>query len=81
MKNNFNMTILPRRSGVSMHLPVAFPAILFCSIMLFLAVSESGRPPRYLVLSEGRLTATFSRAEATEQKIMEAATLGSRKAG
>jgi ABC-type sugar transport system ATPase subunit len=31
---------------------------------------------RILVLSEGRLTATFSRAEATEHKIMEAATLG-----
>jgi len=30
---------------------------------------------RILVLSEGRLTATFSRAEATEHKIMEAATL------
>jgi ABC-type sugar transport system ATPase subunit len=29
---------------------------------------------RILVLSEGRLTASFSRAEATEQKIMEAAT-------
>ena len=29
---------------------------------------------RILVLSEGRLTAEFSRAEATEQKIMEAAT-------
>jgi ABC-type sugar transport system ATPase subunit len=36
---------------------------------------------RILVLSEGRLTATFSRAEATEQKIMEAATIGARKAG
>jgi ribose transport system ATP-binding protein len=36
---------------------------------------------RILVLSEGRLTATFSRAEATEHKIMEAATLGARKAG
>ena len=35
---------------------------------------------RILVLSEGRLTACFSRAEATEQKIMEAATLGARKA-
>ena len=31
---------------------------------------------RILVLSEGRLTAEFSRAEATEHKIMEAATLG-----
>jgi ABC-type sugar transport system ATPase subunit len=31
---------------------------------------------RILVLSEGRLTASFLRAEATEQKIMEAATLG-----
>jgi ABC-type sugar transport system ATPase subunit len=29
---------------------------------------------RILVLSEGRLTASFSRGEATEQKIMEAAT-------
>ena len=29
---------------------------------------------RILVLSEGRLTASFTRAEATEQKIMEAAT-------
>jgi ribose transport system ATP-binding protein len=36
---------------------------------------------RILVLSEGRLTASFLRSEATEQKIMEAATLGSRKAG
>jgi ABC-type sugar transport system ATPase subunit len=35
---------------------------------------------RILVLSEGRLTATFARGEATEQKIMEAATLGVRKA-
>jgi ABC-type sugar transport system ATPase subunit len=35
---------------------------------------------RILVLSEGRLTATFSRSEATEQKIMEAATLGARAA-
>jgi ABC-type sugar transport system ATPase subunit len=35
---------------------------------------------RILVLSEGRLTATFLRGEATEQKIMEAATLGVRKA-
>ena len=31
---------------------------------------------RILVLSEGRLTAEFSRQEATEEKIMEAATLG-----
>ena len=31
---------------------------------------------RILVLSEGRLTASFLRSEATEQKIMEAATLG-----
>ena len=31
---------------------------------------------RILVLSEGSLTASFNRAEATEQKIMEAATLG-----
>jgi ABC-type sugar transport system ATPase subunit len=36
---------------------------------------------RILVLSEGRLTASFLRGEATEQKIMEAATRGSRKAG
>jgi ribose transport system ATP-binding protein len=36
---------------------------------------------RILVLSEGRLTASFGRAEATEHKIMEAATLGTRKAG
>jgi ABC-type sugar transport system ATPase subunit len=36
---------------------------------------------RILVLSEGRLTASFLRGEATEQKIMEAATLGARKAG
>jgi ribose transport system ATP-binding protein len=35
---------------------------------------------RILVLSEGRLTAAFNRGEATEQKIMEAATLGVRKA-
>jgi ABC-type sugar transport system ATPase subunit len=35
---------------------------------------------RILVLSEGRLTASFGRAEATEQKIMEAATLGTRMA-
>jgi ABC-type sugar transport system ATPase subunit len=34
---------------------------------------------RILVLSEGRLTASFTRAEATEHKIMEAATLGARK--
>jgi ABC-type sugar transport system ATPase subunit len=33
---------------------------------------------RILVLSEGRLTASFSRAEATEHKIMEAATLGAK---
>jgi len=32
------------------------------------------------VLSEGRLTAAFTRAEATEQKIMEAATAGAKKA-
>ena len=31
---------------------------------------------RILVLSEGRLTAEFSADEATEEKIMEAATLG-----
>ena len=31
---------------------------------------------RILVLSDGRLTASFLRSEATEQKIMEAATLG-----
>src|SRR5207249_12144084 len=31
---------------------------------------------RILVLCEGRLTAEFSRQEATEQRIMEAATLG-----
>jgi ABC-type sugar transport system ATPase subunit len=36
---------------------------------------------RILVLSEGRQTATFTRAEATEQKIMEAATLGIRPIG
>jgi ribose transport system ATP-binding protein len=36
---------------------------------------------RILVLSEGRLTASFLRSEATEHKIMEAATLGARKAG
>jgi ABC-type sugar transport system ATPase subunit len=30
---------------------------------------------RILVLAEGRITAEFPRAEATEQKIMEAATL------
>jgi ABC-type sugar transport system ATPase subunit len=35
---------------------------------------------RILVLSEGRLTASFLRSEATEHKIMEAATLGARKA-
>jgi ABC-type sugar transport system ATPase subunit len=35
---------------------------------------------RILVLSEGRLTASFLRSEATEQKIMEAATLGAAKA-
>ncbi|HTN74406.1 MAG TPA: sugar ABC transporter ATP-binding protein, partial [Pirellulaceae bacterium] len=34
---------------------------------------------RVLVLSEGRLTAEFSREEATEHKIMEAATLGAQK--
>ena len=33
---------------------------------------------RILVLSEGRLTAEFDRSEATEQKIMEAATLGAK---
>jgi ribose transport system ATP-binding protein len=33
---------------------------------------------RILVLSEGRLTAEFSRAEATEHKIMEAATMGAK---
>lgn len=33
---------------------------------------------RILVLSEGRLTAEFSRAEATEHRIMEAATAGAR---
>ena len=31
---------------------------------------------RILVLSEGSLTANFNRSEATEEKIMEAATLG-----
>jgi ABC-type sugar transport system ATPase subunit len=31
---------------------------------------------RIIVLAEGRLTAEFPRAEATEQKIMEAATGG-----
>jgi ABC-type sugar transport system ATPase subunit len=36
---------------------------------------------RILVLSEGRLTASFARGEATEHKIMEAATQGARKAG
>jgi ribose transport system ATP-binding protein len=35
---------------------------------------------RILVLAEGRLTASFTRAEATEQKIMEAATQGMRVA-
>ena len=35
---------------------------------------------RILVLSEGRLTASLRRGEATEQKIMEAATLGAKKA-
>jgi ABC-type sugar transport system ATPase subunit len=35
---------------------------------------------RILVLSEGRLTATFDRREASEQKIMEAATQGARAA-
>jgi ABC-type sugar transport system ATPase subunit len=34
---------------------------------------------RILVLSEGRLTASYTRAEATEQKIMEAATAGARQ--
>jgi ribose transport system ATP-binding protein len=34
---------------------------------------------RILVLSEGRLTAEFSREEATEHKILEAATLGAAK--
>lgn len=36
---------------------------------------------RILVLAEGRLTAEFSRSEATEHKIMEAATQGARLAG
>ena len=36
---------------------------------------------RILVLSEGRLTASFTRAEATEQKIMEAAMTALRKVG
>jgi ribose transport system ATP-binding protein len=36
---------------------------------------------RILVLSEGILTASFSRAEATEHKILEAATMGRAKAG
>jgi ABC-type sugar transport system ATPase subunit len=36
---------------------------------------------RILVLSEGRLTGSFLRGEATEHKIMEAATLGARKEG
>jgi ribose transport system ATP-binding protein len=31
---------------------------------------------RIMVLSEGRLTATLDRSEATQQRIMEAATLG-----
>jgi ABC-type sugar transport system ATPase subunit len=31
---------------------------------------------RIMVLSEGRMTATFARSEATQQRIMEAATLG-----
>ncbi len=35
---------------------------------------------RILVLSEGNLTANFSRAEATEHKILEAATMGRAKA-
>ena len=35
---------------------------------------------RILVLSEGRLTASFKRSEATEHKIMEAATMGARLA-
>jgi ribose transport system ATP-binding protein len=34
---------------------------------------------RILVLSEGELTASFSRSEATEHKIMEAAMIGARK--
>jgi ABC-type sugar transport system ATPase subunit len=33
---------------------------------------------RILVLSEGRHTAPFTRSEATEHKILEAATLGAR---
>ena len=47
-------------------------AILFTSSELpeLLTVCD-----RILVLSEGRLTGSFSRADATEQKIMEAATL------
>jgi ABC-type sugar transport system ATPase subunit len=36
---------------------------------------------RILVLSEGRLTASFLRGEATEQRIMEAATVGVRSQG
>ena len=36
---------------------------------------------RILVLSEGNLTAAFSRSEATEHKILEAATAGRAKAG
>ena len=34
---------------------------------------------RILVLSEGVLTASFDRSEATEHKIMEAATVSARK--
>ena len=51
-------------------------AILFTSSELpeLLTVCD-----RILVLSEGRLTGQFTRAEATEQKIMEAATLGATK--
>jgi len=47
-------------------------AVVFTSSELpeLLTVSD-----RIVVLSEGRLTAEFTRAEATEQKIMEAATL------
>jgi ABC-type sugar transport system ATPase subunit len=47
-------------------------AVIFTSSELpeLLTVSD-----RIVVLSEGRLTAEFSRSEATEQKIMEAATL------
>ena len=54
------------RSGLSLP-PVEFKDLQNCD--------------RILVLSEGRLTASFSRAEATEQKIMEAATIGARLAG